>query len=314
MNTTNTQAVELTAEQKTINKRQVKKSFNWAMLSIVAYAIIATILQMIGAGIFKNMIETTTYGQYLLILIPMHIIACPIALFIFSRRKFEKPEKNKLKFKQFVGFTLVMAFFAAVGLIISSVLSSVIDLSSASEQVASLTQGENWFMRVLTVGIAAPIGEELIFRKLVVDATHKYSEKFAVFFSGLLFGLFHGNFVQFFFTFLIGMLFAYVYTRTGNILYSIALHMTMNLTTSVITAAVSGSGNEILSGAWILFLCLVAIVGGVIFFIKIRKIKFVKHPEYEVPKKAIWTSAFLNIFTILFLAFTIFLFVSSLLQ
>ena len=314
MNTTNTQAVELTAEQKTNNKQQIKKSINWAMLSIFAYAIIATILQMICVAVFKDMIETTTYGQYLMILIPIHIIACPIALFIASRRKFDKPEKNKLKFKQFVGFVLVMTFFTAIGLVISSVLSNIIDLSAANEQVSSLTAGENWIMRVLTVGIVAPIGEELIFRKLVIDATHKYSEKFAIFFSGLLFGLFHGNFVQFFFTFLVGMLFAYVYTRTGNILYSIALHMTMNLTTSVITAAVSATGNAVLVGAWTLILGLIALVGGVIFFIRLRKIKFVKHPEFAVPTKTIWASAFGNVFTILFLAFTILLFVGSLMM
>lgn len=231
--------------------------------------------------------------------------------FFFSKRKYETPKKNKLSPKQFIGFVLVMTAFAAIGLIISTVLASLIDLSSAAESVTSLTTGDNLFLKILTVGIVAPIGEELIFRKIVVDATHKYSEKFAIFFSGLLFSLFHGNFVQFFFTFLVGMLFAYVYTRTGNIFYSMALHMLMNLTTSVITANVMALNNDIIAGVWMLILFGLAIAGFVIFCIKVRRLKFEKHIDGKVSLGTILGAAFGNVFTIIFLIFTISLFVAS---
>ena len=92
------------------------------------------------------------------------------------------------------------------------------------------------FLRVLAVGIGAPIFEELVFRKLIVDRLIKYGEFIAIFTSGLTFGLFHGNFQQFFFAFALGALFAFIYARTGRIRYTIGLHMTINMTTSVITA------------------------------------------------------------------------------
>jgi hypothetical protein len=50
-----------------------------------------------------------------------------------------------------------------------------------------------------------------------------------------MFGLFHGNFQQFFFASFVGMLFAFVFIRTGRVIYTILMHMTVNLTTSVVT-------------------------------------------------------------------------------
>ena len=77
--------------------------------------------------------------------------------------------------------------------------------------------------------------EELIFRKFLIDRTYRYGEWTAILTSGLMFGLSHGNLAQFFFTTLIGGLLAYIYIRTGKIWYTIALHMTLNLATSVVT-------------------------------------------------------------------------------
>ena len=49
--------------------------------------------------------------------------------------------------------------------------------------------------------ICAPILEEYIFRKLIVDRTVKYGQGVAVVLSGLMFGLFHGNLNQFAYAF-----------------------------------------------------------------------------------------------------------------
>jgi hypothetical protein len=75
----------------------------------------------------------------------------------------------------------------------------------------------------------APIFEELIFRKFLIDRTYKYGERNAIILSGLMFGLFHTNLGQFFYAFIIGAIFAWVYIRTGNILYSMSMHLLINL-------------------------------------------------------------------------------------
>ena len=55
-----------------------------------------------------------------------------------------------------------------------------------------------WFTFTFSV-VLAPVMEELIFRKVLIDRTIVYGDKAAVVLSGLLFGVFHGNFHQFFY-------------------------------------------------------------------------------------------------------------------
>lgn len=81
--------------------------------------------------------------------------------------------------------------------------------------------------------IGAPIFEELMFRKVLLDGLHDTHEGYAAVISALLFGLMHGNHMQFFLAFFIGLLFAMVYQRTGRIIYSMLLHAMINFTATL---------------------------------------------------------------------------------
>lgn len=81
----------------------------------------------------------------------------------------------------------------------------------------------------LTTVIVAPIMEELMFRKILIDRLVPYGQKAAIVISGLSFGLFHGNFYQFFYAFMLGMIFAYLYSYTGRLRYNVMMHMGINL-------------------------------------------------------------------------------------
>ena len=69
----------------------------------------------------------------------------------------------------------------------------------------------------------------------MIDRTIRHGEFISCAMSGIMFGLWHGNFQQFFYAFFVGVLFAFVYIRTGNIIYTMILHASMNLVTSTIT-------------------------------------------------------------------------------
>ncbi len=101
-----------------------------------------------------------------------------------------------------------------------------LDLSFELEEL--LSQGSPCFTLLFSV-VLAPVMEELIFRKVLIDRTIVYGDKAAVVLSGLLFGVFHGNFHQFFYAFGLGCIFAYVYIRTGKLKYTISLHMAVNM-------------------------------------------------------------------------------------
>lgn len=74
----------------------------------------------------------------------------------------------------------------------------------------------------------APIGEELIFRRLLyVSLRHKYGLVISLTMSSLLFGLIHGG--QWFSVFSKGLIIGYVYERDRNILTAIFLHALVNI-------------------------------------------------------------------------------------
>ena len=86
----------------------------------------------------------------------------------------------------------------------------------------------------LTTVIVAPVMEELMFRKLLIDRIVPFGQRAAVVVSGVAFGLFHGNFYQFFYACGLGMIFAYLYSSTGRVRYGILLHMMINMVGGVL--------------------------------------------------------------------------------
>ena len=74
----------------------------------------------------------------------------------------------------------------------------------------------------------APIMEEFMFRKMIVDHTMQYGKGISILLSGLMFGLFHGNLNQCVYAFSIGCFLAFIYVRTGNLKITISMHMFFN--------------------------------------------------------------------------------------
>ena len=82
--------------------------------------------------------------------------------------------------------------------------------------------------------LIAPVVEELIFRKLMLDRIRNYGEKTAIVFSAICFGLFHGNLTQFLYAFSVGLFLGYVYCKTGKVHYTMIMHALLNLFSSMI--------------------------------------------------------------------------------
>ncbi len=124
-----------------------------------------------------------------------------------------------------------------VGNIIMSVLSEIVGYDYANG-LNSLVDSSPLWMTFLGTCIIAPLGEEFLFRKLLIDRTRGYGDMTAILLSGLLFGLFHGNLFQFFYAFLLGMILAYVYTRSGNLWWCVAMHAVVNFLGSIVIPAI----------------------------------------------------------------------------
>lgn len=86
------------------------------------------------------------------------------------------------------------------------------------------------WLGVLSYGILAPLGEEVVFRGVVYGQLKKVSNvPVAVVVSGIAFGLFHGNLVQAVYATVIGILLALVYELYDSILASMVFHGIANL-------------------------------------------------------------------------------------
>jgi hypothetical protein len=117
------------------------------------------------------------------------------------------------------------------------IMSNLMDYDYANPVNDIIKNSPTWMVFFATC-ICAPFGEELIFRKLLLDRTRGYGETASILLSGLLFGLFHGNLFQFFYAFILGMILAYIYLRSGKYLWCVAMHAVINFIGSVVMSAV----------------------------------------------------------------------------
>ncbi len=240
--------VENSLGSKSGNEKKMKKMYSIYALAITIFGVVVTLLQFLGSLFGENVlhidVSESSWFPFLNIIIPMYVICFPILFLVLRKQEVVKPERHKLSVGKYLLFIPLMAAMIGVGAVIGITLNLLITLPfgvnpAESTEISNAMMNSNPFWRIFTAGILAPIVEETIFRKFLIDRTYRYGEWVAILTSGIMFGLFHGNFAQCFFAALIGGLFAYIYIRTGQVWYTIGLHMILNLSTSVITMAVA---------------------------------------------------------------------------
>lgn len=139
--------------------------------------------------------------------------------------------RERWGFGKLCGFFVVCMGVLYVGNLIGTILMVVVGgikgefiVNDMQELIMSM---KPWTTMVSAV-IVAPIMEELVFRKFLLDRIAGFGHWTAMAVSGLVFGIVHGNFYQFFYAFGLGMIFAYIYLHTGKITYTIGFHMLIN--------------------------------------------------------------------------------------
>lgn len=171
-------------------------------------------------------------------MIPMYAVSYPLAFLIMRKGGDRRTiPARKMKPQHFLVAFLIAYMLLLAGNIVGTIVTTIIGLLKGEPVVNDLElivgNGNIWITAIYTV-LLAPIFEELLFRKILCDRVVKYGEGAAVLFSGLLFGLFHGNFNQFFYAFALGCFLAFLYVKTGNIKYTIGIHMMVNFLGSVV--------------------------------------------------------------------------------
>ena len=126
-------------------------------------------------------------------------------------------------------FGLSVSFILDLALGILSQLDFFSRVFSDYEQVSSMIFGGGFVLTLLSVGIVAPIFEELLFRGLVFGELRKITPvRVALVLQALLFGVYHMNVVQGVYAFLLGLLIGYIYYRSNSIIAPIIIHVSIN--------------------------------------------------------------------------------------
>ena len=157
--------------------------------------------------------------------LPMYLIGMPVLILLMRRIPAKLPERHTMKTGSIIVAAIMCLSLVYVFNVLGNILTTIIGALKGG-----MVQNEllNLWMIFFIMVICAPIMEELIFRKIIVDRTIHYGQGAAVMVSGLMFGLFHGNLNQFVYAFTLGMFLAFLYVKTGNIKITIALHMMIN--------------------------------------------------------------------------------------
>ena len=158
---------------------------------------------------------------------------------------------------------------------------------------------------ILMTVLIAPVVEELVFRKLMLDRIRNCGEKTAIVFSALCFGLFHGNLTQFLYAFSVGLFLGYVYCKTGKVLYTMIMHALLNLLSSSIMLLLPALGRDEV-GLVLIPIALVVVflnVSGVVQLIrhlKRRDLHLDNSMETCIPKGEVLKTVYLNPCVMLF--------------
>ena len=227
-----------------------------------------------------------------------------------------------------------------VGSFITSII-SYIKGSAVNNVLQSAVSGVHPLIVTLVTVVCAPIMEELIFRKLLIDRAIRYGEGIAIMLSGIMFGLFHGNLSQFIYAFTLGIFLGFIYIRTGNVKYTIILHMIINFVGTVASvfiwdlidletinaltmiadeAEMMQAMLEVLPGMLLLLLFSFGILGiviagivlGIVFLCK--KKFFLKKVGIALPKGKRFVTVMINVGMILFSLFWIVMIIMQLFE
>lgn len=226
-----------------MERKLVKRQLSRIGLAFFSYTVSATVGQIIitvilAAGVMMKLLPPVIVGQDALMLesqLCMMCVSLPLYYCIMSGipvSDWSKTRKN-LTIGQFFSAFVVSVGAAYIGNFLAVKLLTQLKSALGIKGILSLPGNLMQELDPVTVFIAAvilaPIVEELVFRKILIDRIMLFGQRAAVLFSGVSFGLMHGNIQQFVYTFLLGMVFAYVYSSTGRIRYTILLHMMINM-------------------------------------------------------------------------------------
>jgi len=318
-------------DEQTYDLKPARKAFSRIGLAFSAILVVATVCQLLWIFIpeliwgEENWTNSTSWGMWIGTFAPLYAIAIPIGLLIMRKLPAQRPEENKLTVGKFLLWLPICFCLMYAGNLIGNFLSMLFSWGRAENSLNDYAMDNNP-LKIVVMVILAPLLEEFICRKQIIDRTRQYGEKTAILLSALVFGLLHQNLFQFFYAFALGLVFAYIYIRTGRLRYPVLLHSIVNFMGAVVAPAILSlldmealaninpaatdaqilaMYKDILPGLLLLmlystFLMAISIAGLVLLILKIRKLEW-KEAATPLPKGTAAKTVYRNAGMILYI-------------
>lgn len=300
-------------EENLVSIQEAKSCFRTLSLALLAMTlcpiviqlligIVASVLYVLGLDLLSN-----PWFVWAVSSLPMYVVGVPIFLLILRTVPIHPQPRSKLPASRFLLLLLMCFPVTYLGNLIGTLLSAVLSGGTAQNSIETyLTNGGP--LALFTTIIVAPVVEESVFRKQLLDRCGRYGEKTAMVFSALAFGLFHMNFYQFFYAFGVGLILAYVYLRTRSLRYPVLIHMIINFLGSAVPLFMISHGLEV----YLLAADLGLAVAGLVVAIVHRKRFSLSPAPCELPREGRAKTVYGNAGFLLFALFCGVMFVLAL--
>lgn len=205
--------------------------FFGALLCFFTQYLPVRLVQQLSPGLLED-----SNLSLIISMLPLYLFGMPLMAFLIRRLPADQIAVHKLNIRQWL-----LAFCICYGLmyvsnlmgIFTTEIIGILKGSAVENVVAELVAELSPWAAVPFMVVLAPIFEEYIFRKLIIDRTIHYGEGIAIVVSAFLFALFHGNLNQFAYAFVLGLFWGFLYAKTGSVKYTIWMHMCINFLGSV---------------------------------------------------------------------------------
>lgn len=185
--------------------------------------------------------DTVYFINWLVSDISSYLVPALAAFFLF--RSDRLPIPKQMSFKAEIEMPLIFfatCFLGSLASMLAHRISEILDALFGTGEIPDAmagslpSEGESgsaWIFFLFVV-VLAPVCEELIFRKLLLQPLRSGGDIFAAVVSALIFGAYHGNFDQFPYAFVVGLLYGILSVRSSSMVPTLVLHFVNNLLVS----------------------------------------------------------------------------------
>ena len=214
-------------------RRLLRRAFSrlgWAAFALMGVTQLLAAVFAVAVLFAAPQWMASPWYSWLLSYLPLYLAAFPIFWLMVRRMPSQRPGGSLEVSPGQVARLVLLCLGATYALnYVSLFINFLIGLAKGAPVINPLAEitGDP-LSTFLFAGLVAPIMEEVIFRKILLDRLLPYGETFAVYGTAFLFALFHANLSQLLYAFVLGAIFALLTLRTGGIRLSALLHIIIN--------------------------------------------------------------------------------------